>query len=668
MTLPDPEASRAVLIGVDRYQSLPSLRPVGRGRDRLAGLLQDPAIWGLPARNIKVFGAQATRDEILTAVKEAARATTDTVLVYFAGHGLRDRAGQQLHLALASADDEHPQIGSISYTDIRQILTAGHRARRRIVLLDCCYSGLAGSMGNQRTVILPDLADQDAIEGTYLLTSASSTQRAFAHDDQLYPEFTGVLTDILKRGIPHAGPELTLNTIWRTSRSALVRRGSPEPQQFGQNALGDLAWVKNAAHGTTATRPGSLRHPERQAAPPTPRRHLLRRYAQVLATPLVVLALATPVFPPQSGRHADGATPPSRPQATTSATPAALTPPTTPFAPPTGTSPSAASSPSKERTPTPPPTATTTTEPAADAATAPGDSTQGIRFTLARTFTAPTGWLDAFAFSSDGTLLAAAVDNGEIRLWNTTTGDLVHVLTGHQKEVMDLAFVPGGKLLASASRDGTVRLWNTGTGKQERTLTGHSGEVYSLDVSPQGGKLVTGGQDNTVRVWSTGTGELLNQFTDQRDDILAVAFSPDGDSVAAGSYNHSVYVYDLGQVWTWEQPKASSSAITTLAYAPDSTLAAAGYDKNIQVWDPETSEKETLKGHTEPVNSIAFNPAGTLLASAAADSVRVWDLAENRMVGEITDADYALQVEFGPDGKTLATSNEGSISFWNILG
>ncbi|MGW4164815.1 caspase, EACC1-associated type, partial [Streptomyces sp. NPDC004788] len=248
MTLPDPGASRAVLIGIDDYRNLPSLRPVGRGRDRLAELLRDPAVWGLPEDGITVYGAQAGRDEILAAIKEAARAATDTLLLYFAGHGLRDRGGQQLHLALTDADDEHPQIGSIVYDDVRRTLKAGNRARRRIVLLDCCYSGLAGSMGPQG-LTRAELSEQAAIEGTYLLTSASSTQRAFAHDDQPYPEFTGVLIDILESGLPTAGPELTLNTIWQASRSALLERGSPEPQQFGQNATGELAWVTNAAYG-----------------------------------------------------------------------------------------------------------------------------------------------------------------------------------------------------------------------------------------------------------------------------------------------------------------------------------------------------------------------------------------------------------------------------------
>ncbi|MGW5423956.1 FxSxx-COOH system tetratricopeptide repeat protein [Streptomyces sp. NPDC003943] len=247
MALPDPGASRAVLIGIEEYRHLPSLRPVGRGRDRLAELLRDPAVWGLHEDNVTVFGAQAGRDEILAAIKEAAQATTDTLLLYFAGHGLRDRGGQQLHLALTGADDEHPQIGSIVYDDVRRTLRAGNRARRRIVLLDCCYSGLAGSMGPQG-ITRAELSEQ-TVEGTYLLTSASSTQRAFAHDEQPYPEFTGVLIDILESGLPAAGPELTLNTIWQASRSALLERGSPEPQQFGQNATGDLPWVTNAAYG-----------------------------------------------------------------------------------------------------------------------------------------------------------------------------------------------------------------------------------------------------------------------------------------------------------------------------------------------------------------------------------------------------------------------------------
>jgi WD40 repeat protein len=67
------------------------------------------------------------------------------------------------------------------------------------------------------------------------------------------------------------------------------------------------------------------------------------------------------------------------------------------------------------------------------------------------------------AFSPDGKLLAAAYDDGYVRLWNPVTGQAVGVplqaYTGPEGGVTGVAFSPDGKLLATADADGTVRTW-----------------------------------------------------------------------------------------------------------------------------------------------------------------------------------------------------------------
>ncbi|MFD3466247.1 telomere-associated protein Tap [Streptomyces sp. NPDC058682] len=276
MPVPDPTASRAVLIGVDGYAhpDLEQLPAAAAGARRLAELLRDPSVWGLPAAHVTVLGTDAPVSRILGAVRDAALEATETLLVYFAGHGLRDR-DEKLYLALAEADADHPQIGTLQYRTLRDVVRqAGYRARHRVTVLDCCYSGLAGAMSGAGVPTRVDLAhalDETAHpdgqradgweaadgddHGDCVLTSAPATRRSFVPPGAPFPEFTGELISLLEHGLAGAGAELSLEDAWRAVRRRMYRRGSAEPQQFAQNAVATRIRLRNRAAGPATAVP-----------------------------------------------------------------------------------------------------------------------------------------------------------------------------------------------------------------------------------------------------------------------------------------------------------------------------------------------------------------------------------------------------------------------------
>jgi WD40 repeat protein len=72
----------------------------------------------------------------------------------------------------------------------------------------------------------------------------------------------------------------------------------------------------------------------------------------------------------------------------------------------------------------------------------------------------------AIAFSRDGKRLASshgigsARGNGSIQVWDTTTWQEVMGLSGHTSLCPEITFSTDGSTLASASNDGTVKLWD----------------------------------------------------------------------------------------------------------------------------------------------------------------------------------------------------------------
>ncbi|MCC3433605.1 MAG: serine/threonine protein kinase, partial [Microcoleus sp. PH2017_04_SCI_O_A] len=71
-------------------------------------------------------------------------------------------------------------------------------------------------------------------------------------------------------------------------------------------------------------------------------------------------------------------------------------------------------------------------------------------------------------------------------------------------DVLCVALSRDGGFLATGSRDGSIYLWDTATGGLLELLTGHGGEVLSVAFSADAGCLASGSGDRTVKIWRVG--------------------------------------------------------------------------------------------------------------------------------------------------------------------
>ncbi len=237
--LPDPQRSRAILVGCGRYEGeqLPSIPAVLSGLHDLATVLTD--LGGLPC---SVVADPATAVDVGTPLEDAARVAEDVLVFYFAGHGLVDQRGE-LYLGVARTDPDNVAFTAVPFKIVGDALTKS-RARVRIVVLDCCFSARSFAVLSSRE---PNLAALGEVSGTFVLASSASNAVALARPGEPYTAFTGELIRLLSQGIPGRDPVLSLDVVYHALRQTMVTLGYPEPQVRITNTAHQIGLVRNRA-------------------------------------------------------------------------------------------------------------------------------------------------------------------------------------------------------------------------------------------------------------------------------------------------------------------------------------------------------------------------------------------------------------------------------------
>ena len=278
----------------------------------------------------------------------------------------------------------------------------------------------------------------------------------------------------------------------------------------------------------------------------------------------------------------------------------------------------------------------------------------------------------AVAWNSDGTRLASGGEDAIIRIWDAASFNSVSTLRGHRDMVLCLAWSRDGEWLASGSQDGSVRIWDLASGSVIRSLA-KKGQVKAVTWSPDGRRLAAGGADVKVHVWDSQTGlELLVLAKKERllGYISAVAWSPDGQWLASGGSDSKVRIY---QAATGEESLVFTGhpgSVAALAWSPDEKrLATTGRDDGtVTIWDAFKGEaKSAFRGHSSGVRSLAWQPGGEHVASASLDgTLKVWDLnSTDASLKVLEQEDQIMSVAWHPDGTRLATaSKDASVRVW----
>jgi WD40 repeat protein len=229
-----------------------------------------------------------------------------------------------------------------------------------------------------------------------------------------------------------------------------------------------------------------------------------------------------------------------------------------------------------------------------------------------------------------------------------------------------------GSILAASYPycDNLILLWETRTGEILHILEHPWNFSYNQALSPDGSRLVSEYGPSNIALWDTTSGEIIHIFPNIKTAFnSALVFSPDGDLLAMSDRHGKVYVYDVESRMLIHIFHGHRPPTVKIAFSPDGMkLATGGWDSTFILWDLMRGEELARGRQRDYVLNLDFSPDGTILATSTFGDIFLWDAESLESLGSLSGhlGEVSL-MKFSPDGKSLITSGfDNTVILWDL--
>lgn len=314
--------------------------------------------------------------------------------------------------------------------------------------------------------------------------------------------------------------------------------------------------------------------------------------------------------------------------------------------------------------------------------------------------------------SFNGQTAVTSSFDGELRVWDTETGDTIDVTKNSDHSVELVGVSRDDQLAAVRNKSDSASLLHLKSGTTFAEVHDHDQEILAVLFDPLSSTLATVDAQGRAVFWdaypsaveskSFASEYQLNVARVFGDDALVVttvngeihlldlqttdeAFSIAGGEGAPEAFcphfslkSRRLYfaTNDNAEVWnvdtkTKEFEFPAESDAYCLSVSPDeNVLAVASVHGIVRLYDIATGLKvREFKAHNRSIKDLAFSPDGKLLAFASFDrTVTVWDAAGTTKLASLAGHSGTVNsLSFHPNSKLLVTaSDDGQARVWNI--
>ncbi|MFK8044842.1 MAG: caspase family protein, partial [Crocinitomicaceae bacterium] len=277
-------------------------------------------------------------------------------------------------------------------------------------------------------------------------------------------------------------------------------------------------------------------------------------------------------------------------------------------------------------------------------------------------------------YSKDGKWLAVAGGDRIIRIYDTETYQLVHIIRGHQEMIFDLQFSNDPNILLSASWDGTVRTWDINKKEMLSYIELDKTSPYTVRYSKNDLYLVTGDLSQDVIFWETDTKSKFRTLVGHSEPISDIVFSEDGQQVLTASWDGKIKLWHTLTGMQLAKFNHKGAPVYAVNFSKDQQQIISGDgDRKVKFWDIKTGELVSqLSGHISAITDIKITTDGRfMITRGAKGEVIVWDYYSKKQLYtymQINQNDWLVTTPSGHfDGSKAALNLVNYVSGMEVV-